>query len=213
MSRENEETIEIYEKFGDRYLERNEKAIKSDSRARLEDESQKELFKVYISGLPKDAKIFEVGSAGGRDAKTLKGFGYTNIIVSDVADYFLEKLKDEGFLPIKFNLLTDDFNDKYDFILCWAVLVHFKKAEAKDSIRKMYEALSDGGRLALCVKCKDGCEEEWEDFQGQIGAKRYFSYWTRSELEECLKQMGFKTIDIQQYDGVRSGWLRCCARK
>lgn len=213
MSKENEETIKIYEKFGDKYLERNKKAIDNDSRAKIEDELQKELFKTYVNGLPKDSKIFEVGSASGRDAKTLRGLGYTNIVVSEVVDFFLKKLRDEGFSPIKFNLITDDFSDKYDFILCWAVLVHFTKAEAKDSIRKMYEALNDGGRVALCVKYKDGCKEEWDDFQGQIGAKRYFSYWTKNELEDCLRQTGFKKINLQQYDGVRSGWLRCCAEK
>ena len=45
-----------------------------------------------MEGLPRDAKIFEVGSASGRDAKYLHSLGYNNITVSDVADYFFEKI-------------------------------------------------------------------------------------------------------------------------
>ncbi|MBR6965393.1 class I SAM-dependent methyltransferase [Ralstonia pseudosolanacearum] len=213
MSTENEKTIEVYEKFGDKYLARNEEATKNDPRAKKDDARQKELLKTYVENLPKDAKIFEVGSAGGRDAKYLRSLGYENIAVSDVANYFLKKLEDEGFTPVKFDLIKDDFNDKYDFILCWAVLVHFTKDEAKAAILKMSEALNPGGRIALCVKHKEGHEEDWADFNGQIGAKRYFSYWNKDELESCMKESGFKNIDIKQHGGARACWLECCAEK
>ncbi len=213
MSKENAETIEVYEKFGDKYLERNRIALINDAQARKDDEKQKELIRTFVDGLPKDAKIFEVGSAGGRDAKFLRELGYTNITVSDVANYFINQLKNEGFSPVKFNLIEDEFDDKYDFILCWAVLVHFKKDEAIASIRKMYDALNDGGRVALCVKHKEGHTEDWSDFQGQIGAKRYFSYWNQDELEKCLTEAGFKNLKIQQYGGARACWIQCCAEK
>ena len=213
MSKENEKTIEVYEEFGGKYLERNEEAIKNNPRAKKDDEQQKELLKTYMEGLPRDAKIFEVGSAGGRDAKYLHSLGYNNITVSDVADYFLKRLESEGFTPVRFNLIKDDFDDKYDFILCWAVLVHFTKDEAKTAILKMSEALKTGGRIALCVKHKEGCKEDWGDFYGQIGAKRYFSYWDKDELERCMERSGFKNIKIQQYGGARACWLQCCAEK
>ena len=213
MSKENAETIEVYEKFGDKYLERNRTALINDQQAQKDDIRQKELIKSFVDGLPKDAKIFEVGSAGGRDAKFIRDLGYTNITVSDVANYFLKQLKKEGFDPVKFNLIEDEFSDKYDFILCWAVLVHFTKDEAVSAIRKMYEALNDGGRIALCVKHKEGHTEDWSDFQGQIGAKRYFSYWNQDELEECIKELGFKNIKIWQYGGARACWIQCYAEK
>lgn len=213
MSKENEKTIEVYEKFGDKYLERNRNAVKNDIQAKKDSMRQKELFKTYTKGLPKDAKIFEIGSAGGRDAKYLQSLGFKNIVVSDVANYFLNKLKDEGFSPIKFDLINDEFDNKYDFILCWAVLVHFTKDEAKNSIKKIHEALNGSGRVALCVKHKEGHEEEWADHQGQIGAKRYFSYWNKDELEDYMKETGFKNIEIRQHGGARACWLECYAEK
>ena len=109
MSRENEITIEVYERFGDKYLERrNLRDGKNDRR-------QEELLKTYVKGLPKNAKIFEVGSAGGKDAKYLRSLGYENIIVSDVVNYFLGMLESEGFAPIRFNLIEDDFKETTDY--------------------------------------------------------------------------------------------------
>lgn len=213
MSRENDLTIEVYEKYGHKYLERNAVDIKNNPKAKADDERQAKLFERYMEDMPPEATIFEVGSASGRDAKTLMRLGYRNIIVSDVADFFIEHLMKEGFSPIKFNLITDEFPGKYDVILCWAVLVHFTKPEAIAAMRKMYEALNSGGKLILGVKYKAGHEEEWEDYQGRIGAKRYFTYWDKEELAETLKDIGFEEISIEQHGGARSCWLNCCARR
>lgn len=213
MSRENSETIEVYEKYGDKYLERNAKDIINNPKAKADNDEQIRRIKRYLVGLDKNAKIFEIGSASGRDAKTFQSFGYQNIIVSDAANYFLDILKKEGFSPLKFNLITDDFDNKYDFVFCWAVLVHFKKDEAKTAIKKIFNALNDNGRIALCVKRKEKFEENWDDFGGKIGAKRYFSYWDKNELLDCMKKTGFKNILIETTDGARSNWLECYAEK
>lgn len=213
MSRENDQTIEVYERFGDRYLERNQNDINNDPKARDNDDKHILQLKEYLKGLPKDAKIFEVGSAGGRDAKLFQSLGYKNIVVSDVANRFLKLLKEEGFSPIYFNLITDNFLEKYDFIYCWAVLVHFTKNEAKVAIKKMFEALENYGRLALCVQYRDGVKEDWVDRDGKIGAKRYFSYWTKDELYECMVGAGFRKVIIEAHEGTKSCWLRCYAEK
>lgn len=213
MSRENDVTIEVYEKYGQNYLRRNATAMKDDPKAKIDDEWQAKLFEEYTKDLPLDAKIFEVGSGSGRDAKTLRRLGFRNVVVSDVADFFIEHLMKEGLSPIKFNLISDEFPTEYDAIVCWAVLVHFTKPEAVDAMRKMYNALRPGGKLMLGVKHKAGHEEEWEDYQGRIGAKRYFTYWDREELTKVLEEIGFGEISIEQRGGARSCWLNCCAKK
>ena len=213
MSKENEMTIEVYEKFGDKYLSRNKNDIEKNLKAKNNNDRHIKQLEKYLYGMPKDAKIFEVGSASGRDAKIIQSFGYEKIVVSDIAEYFLNLLKEQGFSPVKFNLITDGFSEKYDFIHCWAVLVHFTKNEAKAAIKKMFDALENNGRLALCVQYRDGFEEDWVDRDGKIGAKRYFSYWTKSELNKYMKEVGFRDIDIESHEGTRSCWLECCAIK
>lgn len=213
MSKENEKTIEVYEKFGDKYLSRNKNDIKNNLKAKNNNNRHIEQLKKYLDGFSKGTKIFEVGSASGRDAKIIRSFGYKNVVVSDVVNYFLNLLKEEGFSPIKFNLITDEFLEKYGFIYCWAVLVHFTKDEAKMAIKKMFNALDNGGRLALCVQYRDGVKEDWVDRDGKIGAKRYFSYWTKNELYKYMKEVGFNNIKIESHEGTRSCWLECCADK
>ena len=213
MSKENDLTIEVYNKFGDRYLKRNEEALVENPKALADDERQRMILREYVEGLSKDAKIFEVGSAGGRDARFFLKLGYKNIIVSDIADYFLNELRKEGFEPVKFNLITDEFKDKYDFIFCWAVLVHFTKTEAKEAIFKMYDALNDGGRLAFCVKHKEGVEEEWGDYKGMIGAKRFFSYWTVEEVKSFMERLNLRNMKIAKHGGARACWIECYGEK
>ena len=209
MSTENDETIEVYEKFGQNYLDRNKKDSEADPHYL---ERRRFYLENTTKDLPKDAKIFEVGSASGNEIKILESLGFTNITPSDIADFFIDHLRNEGFSPIKFNLITDEFPDSYDFIRCSAVLVHFKKDEAKAAIKKMFAALNPGGICSFSVKLKEGHGEEWK-YDKDIGAKRYFSYWGKDELEDFAKGCGFVDIDIEQQGGIRACWLTCTAKK
>ena len=213
MSEENARTVAVYEEFGEKYLARNAAELESNPRARADDEWQAALLAKYTDGLAREAKIFEVGSASGRDAKTLAKLEFKNVTVSDVADFFVEHLRKEGFAPLKFNLITDEFPEEYDAIICWAVLVHFRKDEAVVAMRKIHAALKPGGRFILSVKYKAGHEEEWGDYHNYIGAKRYFAFWGREELLETLTEIGFKELSVEQRGGARACWLNCCVEK
>ena len=212
MSTENDKTIEVYEKFGQNYLDRNKKDAETDPHYKEDIERRRLYMKNITKDLPKDAKLFEVGSASGNEIKTLQSLGFTNITPSDVADFFIRHLQSEGFSPIKFNLITDEFPDSYDFIRCSAVLVHFKKDEAKAAIEKMFAALNPNGICSFSVKHKEGCTEEWK-YDKDIGAERYFSYWDKDELEDFVKTCGFVDIDVEQQGGARACWLACTAKK
>ena len=72
---------------------------------------------------PKGAKIFEIGSADGVNAKYIKDLGY-NITASDVTKDFIYETKSKGLDTIEFNVLEDDFKEKYSAVFCWRVLVH-----------------------------------------------------------------------------------------
>lgn len=212
MSIENDKTIEVYEQFGQNYLDRNKRDLETNPHYQEDVRRRREYLANATASLPKDAKIFEVGSASGQEIKTLQSLGFTNITASDVADFFIKNLQKEGLSPIKFNLITDEFPDSYDFIRCSAVLVHFKKDEAKAAIAKMFSALNPGGICSFSVKHKEGHAEEWQ-YDDQIGAERYFSYWDKDELEACVRKCGFTDIDIEQQGGARACWLACNARK
>ena len=201
MSQENTKTIEVYEKCAERYLGRS-------TVGKIEKIKQ-EMLKNCLADLPKEAKIFEVGSASGNDAIFFRSLGYQNITVSDVVKPFLKKLEEEGFSPLRFNIIKDSFPDKYVFIYCWAVLMHLTKDEAKSAIKKIYNALNNDGMLLTCVKTTETEKEKWSDFENSKGEKVYFSFWSENELEQYLKEIGFRAIKIWKYND----WIDCLAKK
>lgn len=211
MSKENEKTIKVYERIGDEYCKVHSRNY--DEEARLYYEHQRENLSKYTVGLSKSANIFEVGSASGRDIEILRELGFDSIIASDAANCFLRYLKRKGYSPIKFNLLKDEFGEKYDFILCWAVLVHFTKDEAKEAIQKMYDALVSGGRIALSLKLMNENETEWAEHRHKYQAERFFSYWTVNESTEVLNGAGFRDVEIGLDRRGSSCWLECYAVK
>ena len=88
MSKENELTIEVYEKYGDKFLDRNAEDIKNNQRTRMNNSRYMRQLEKYLHGLSKNPKILEIGSASGKDVKAIQALGYTNITVSDVTNYF-----------------------------------------------------------------------------------------------------------------------------
>lgn len=203
MSIENEKTINSYEKYAKEYV--NQK------NADFNDNTIKQkhaMLSNCLKGVPKSGRLFEIGSGSGEDAAYIQSLGYSNLIVSDVADSFINILRKKGFSPIKFNLLKNDFPEKYDFIHCWAVLMHFTKKEAGESIRKIYNSLIDGGKVLFCVKTSKDKAEGWKRLSEKDG-EIYFSFWSKDELELFLNQVGFKKIEIWGY----GDWIDCLAER
>lgn len=211
MSRENKETLDVYEELGDRYLERNATTMAGDSRLAEENKENQKFLELSLKGLPKTAKIFEIGSAGGRDMKHIRSLGYSNIMTSDAVERFIKILRDEGFPVKKFDLITDDFDEAYDYVLANAVLVHFTKKEAKAAIRKVFDSLSDGGVFAVSVKHKENHESEWVD--KDVGKKRFFTYWDKGEFVGFLEEVGYRVLSVEQRGGARSCWIKIVAQK
>ena len=211
MSKENDKTIEAYEKIGKDYCSIHNRNY--DEAAKAYYQHQKDNLIHYTDNLPKTAKIFEVGSASGRDLEILQELGFANITPSDITGYFLQHLKNLGYHPAKFNLLKDDFSEKYDFILCWAVLIHMTKQEAKQAIQKMFDALSGGGRIALSVKLMTHDETKWTEHRHKYGTKRFFAYWKEDEIRNALLDTGFNNVEIKINGSDDSRWVECYAIK
>ena len=181
MSLENEKTLEIYQRKASVYMHNNMVHEKNFQ----ELEKQKRIFVRSIitanfAKLPSNAKVFEIGSANGENSKFIQSLGF-DVTASDTVEPFLECLKEAGLNYMKFNVLTDDFIDRYFAIFCWRVFVHFTKEDAAKVIKKVYDNLYNNGififnALNWDVKQSDG---EWLDYEGEyhIGEERYFNYF------------------------------------
>ena len=195
MSRENDETIAVYETDVERYVKRYFLPQNDANHKMVSD-----LIKRSIENFPKNINVFEVGAGPGLYAKYIESIGY-HIEVTDVADGFVEYMKSQGQNASKFNLINDEFTKKYDYILAIAVLLHFTKSEVLGSIRKIYDALNQGGVFVFSIKTGEG--EEFVD--NDFGKKRFFNFYQPDEILDIVKNAGFSVVETLRDNDVEPG--------
>jgi len=220
MSIENAKTLEIYEKSFQSYFDGTDRRAKSIGEKIAVEKFNKEcqFWLDGFSALPNAATILEIGSANGAGAKALIEHGYA-ATASDTVQGFLDEIKRNGLTPIKFNVLTDRLSRKYHGCLAWHVFVHFTKEDAKVALLNIYDLLYPGGRLVFDVQnssAKHNKDSEWIDYDGDyhMGAKRFFQYYTKDDIEYIIKNAGFnivKLIERESDSGIN--WFRLVVEK
>lgn len=178
----NDATLRTYDATIQAYVDGTSHAVEGPSRDWLER---------ALDGLAPSARIFELGSAFGRDAAFMAARGFRPEC-SDAVDGFIARLRQQGFAARLFNALHDPLPGPYDLILANAVMLHFTAAEFALVAAKLYRALAPGGRFAFSLKRGDG--EEWSD--AKLGAPRFFHYWQPENLPAALSTAGFAAWDI-----------------
>ena len=201
MSIQNKKTLEAYQKAAKNYLNSSKIVAEEYKESAAAYKKKVETFiKETFKDIPKNSKILEVGSADGENAKYIQSLGY-DVTASDIADDFMKAIKENGLKPIKFNLLTDDFKDKYNAIFAWRVFVHFTKSDSLKALKRSYDALCDNGLFILSVinrECKK-VDNEWVDFPDlyHLGVDRYFNYYSKNEMDEIINKTKFEIIDFR----------------
>lgn len=212
MSIENEKTLEVYNNKAKTYLKTSIEHDNLDpDKAERKRKQLEKFIRTNIETLPKGAKVFEIGSANGTNAKYIEKLGY-EITASDVADDFISSIKSKGLKTIKFNILEDEFKEKYSAIFCWRVFVHFTKSDVLKVLKKTYDILEKDGLFifnAINRETKD-VDEEWVDFSNEyhMGAERYYKYFYEEELNEIITQIGYKIHTFHKEGGKNNNeWL------
>ena len=212
MSQENRKTLDVYAHNYDRYAKGYtlhdqldpEKAAKK--RAKLQ-----ELIKSSFADCPDGAKIVEIGTGLGDEARYLASLGY-DVLATDGVDGFLSDLAADGIKTQKLNLLEDDFPYPVDGILCWRVFVHFTPSDLEIALKKCHDNLNPNGRFVFNLMNRDirPVENEWVDFPGayHMGVERFFQYYDSKEVFKLLDKIGFTTVKYFQQGGDDNNkWL------
>lgn len=186
MSTENAKTLEVYDKFAEKFLQGcAERARSRDPAEQVKKQKwQEDFLSRGFASLPKNAKILEVGSGDCQNAIFLRDAGY-RITPSDVAPAFLDNQAEHKFTPTKFNLLTDELvspaidtqsatqttkihqnpdtvlPQKFNGILAWHVLIHFTPDDLDLALSKIYHMLTPGGRFVCDIQNLDDKTDEY----------------------------------------------------
>lgn len=212
MSIENKKTVEIYKEKASTYLATSiEHDNLAPEKANRKREKLNNFFKKSFQILPKNAKILEIGSANGENAKYIESLGY-NVTASDVAEDFIKASKNNGLTTINFNVLEDDFKEKYSGILAWRVFVHFTEEDILETLKKSYDNLENDGIFIFNVINREtkNVDNEWVDFSNEyhMGAERYYHYFNQKDLDDIISQTKFQIQDFHKEGGDNNNkWL------
>lgn len=200
MSETNNRTIESYNGHIQEYIDGTPQEVSG---------VVKEWLDKSLSGLPKDARILEFGSAFGRDATYLQSKGYI-VECTDATPAFVDLLQQQGFNARRLNAITDELPQGIDYVLANAVLLHFTREETAQVLSKVHASLNGGGRFAFTLKEGEG--EEWSE--AKLGVPRFFCYWTQEQISQYLSDAGFEDVDITgDAETKNATWLQIIAKK
>lgn len=149
-----------------------------------------QLHRKFVSLLPENARIIDIGCGSGRDVKAFCDLGYQAIGL-DAS----EELANEAMRHLEIEVVVGDMatwvaQEPFDGIWCCAALLHLREEEANSFFHNLQYNLKPGGILFLSVK--EGIET------GPDEKERYMRNYTKQELSEKLENAGLESIAIEK---------------
>ena len=166
--------------------------------------------KVFLELLPRDARILDFGCGSGRDTKYFLDCGY-QVDAMDGSIELCRAASEYTGIHVKRILFQElDEVEKYDGIWACASILHVKKTELPDIIRKMSLATKENGIIYISFK--------YGDYEGEKNG-RYFTDMTEISMKELLVDFPELKVEKQWITGdVRADrgderWLNMILRK
>jgi len=151
----------------------------------------------FVSPLPRNGKILDVGCAFGRDVKIFdqKGFDTTGIDLSSQMIKKAQSMYSKGeFQTMDMTNLAFD-NGAFDGIWCSATLLHLTKADTVKALQEMNRVLKPKGYLYLNLK--KGTGEKTISDDRYDNADKFYAYYTKEEIQKLLSDSKFSTNEIK----------------
>lgn len=204
MSEHNKKTINMYNSGGAlEYIEHN----------KLEPETEKweRLFNYVDNELESDKKkrIIELGSGCGQLALMLQKAGY-DVIATDIVDDFLDEQKKVGIEKVlKYNFLSDNYEDIFDFkadlIVSWRN-PHLDMDDMGKLFNVAYNNLAENGLLIINFQNSEvhpeaeilpnGTKYNYKILQDkQTKEKRFYAYFSKEDIDKLREDL----FEIQEY--------------
>lgn len=149
------------------------------------------------------ARVLEIGSGPGRDARELERRGLV-VRRTDVTPAFVDLMRADGFDADVLDPLVDDLGGPYAGVWASAVLIHLSRDELSVVLARLHEATVAGGTLYASLKEGDG--EAWST-HGHVSSARHFTYWREEPLRAALDAAGWRVDTVRQVQGPRGMWL------
>jgi len=149
----------------------------------------------FLSMIPENGKILDIGCGSGRDAKVFSESGYRVTGVdfsSKMIEVAKEKAPQANFYVMDMRSLN--FDSIFDGAWANASLLHLSKNEFSQVLGKISKSLKPNG--LFFIKLKQGASEGLELDARYSNIKKFYSYYNEYELKELLLEAGFTVLDL-----------------
>ena len=166
----------------------------------------------FAERLDVGARVLEIGSGGGRDARLMEDLGL-RVRRTDITPGFVALLREQGVDADLLDPLVDDLSSPegpYDAVWANASLLHVQRDDLATVLSRLAAVTRPGGLLRASVKEGDG--EGWST-HGSVRNPRHFTYWRADALRSVTTGAGWGDVDIRSgVAGRRSEtWLELTA--
>ena len=197
----NAQTIALFDKYAEQYSEFTFSNI-----------LQYELNR-FISFLPKNAKIIDIGCGSGRDVQYFTDYGFQVIGIDASASMIKEAMKNvpEGdFRTMSMQSL--DFPEK-SFDAAWVLdaISFIDKSDAVKFLSSLHAILEDNG--VVFISARQGVGETEIEYEKLGNSKIKVSFFYEEEIENLLKENGFEIFNLFTQEGEEFTWINIYARK
>lgn len=145
------------------------------------------IYNRFLSYIPPDGKILDLGCGAGRDTKYFLQMGY-KVDAADGSESLCRIASEYTGINVKHMLFSDlDANAVYDGIWACASVLHLPKDDLRDVFFKMIKATVKNGYIYTSFK--------YGDFEGCRNG-RYYTDFTEKSFGEFIKDI--KGIEIKE---------------
>lgn len=184
---EAQETKSLYDRYASEYEEKTQDYI---------EKYIKEDFDLFLQNL-KGKKILDFGSGPGRDSVKFKQKGFHPICI-DISKAMVDLCKSKELEAYEMDMEYIDFgNDSFDGVWAYTSLLHLPKSKIKNVLKKVHNILKAEGIFYLGMK--SGNSEGFIESKCYPNHKRYFSLYTKEEIEKLLTDfeiLNFSKVEI-----------------
>lgn len=154
--------------------------------------------------------VLNVGSGPGRDGLLLKERGL-NVVCLDASASMVELSASRGLESMVGDFNALPFSDKsFDGVWAYTSLLHIPKSEVHQSLSEIARVIKTDGLFALGLI--EGDKELYRESSG-VNQPRWFSYYTKPEIEALLKEYGFVTEYFEDFKPGSKNYLNYLSRK
>lgn len=178
--------------------------------------AQTDSLKKFVNRLD-EKKVLEIGCGPGRDARILVDLGCT-VTGIDFSKAFIKKatavVPEATFLEMDMRELAFP-KESFDGVWASASLLHMQKTDIASVISNIYSVLKPGGIFYMSLKEGTGSLDEPDDRLD--GAKRFFHFYTKEDVEAYLSDAGFSILEVyvEKSDNIKRNltWIKSFAQK